>query len=108
MPTLENIPRHIDLGLPMMWRFQSTPEFQQTVNRHTAERNEISEEDKKSGQREMTTAGGHICLIIGYNLETGEIAISDSWGPKFAERWVPIEEIQQVSYARGGMYVIRW
>ena len=50
--------------------------------------------------------GGHICLIIGYNKQTGEIAISDSWGSRFAERWVPAQAARAVS--RGGLYVIKW
>jgi hypothetical protein len=38
-----------------------------------------------------------MCLIIGYNKATGEIAISDSWGPRFAERWITVEEATAVS-----------
>ncbi|GDY18594.1 hypothetical protein LBMAG55_19170 [Verrucomicrobiota bacterium] len=47
---------------------------------------------------------GHVCMIIGYNKETGEIAVSDSWGPKFEERWVLGSEAAQVS--QGEMMVI--
>jgi hypothetical protein len=36
-------------------------------------------------------------MIIGYNRETGEIAISDSWGPEFAERWLTLEEAEAIS-----------
>ena len=46
----------------------------------------------------------HCTMIVGYNKETGEIAFSDSWGERFAERWVRIEEAQAVS--KGAFYVI--
>lgn len=99
-----SIAKYIDEGLPIMWRFLSTPGFQQTANDNTARRN--GNEQEKSGQAEDSGSGGHICLVIGYNQQTGEIAISDSWGPRFAERWVPAHEAQKVSY--GSMNIIKW
>jgi hypothetical protein len=103
----ESIAEYIDMGLPIMWRFMSTPSFQQAANTNTAERNGKKAKKKNdSGQAEDTGSGGHICLIIGYNRQTGEIAISDSWGPRFAERWVKAHEAQRVSY--GYMNVIKW
>ena len=90
-----------------MWRFRSTPSFQQTANDNTARRNGKKVKKKNdSGQTEDSSSGGHICLIIGYNKKTGEIAISDSWGPRFAERWVPCTDMEKVSY--GSMNVIKW
>ena len=32
----------------------------------------------------------HCCMIIGYNETTQEVAVSDSWGPQFERRWVPL------------------
>ena len=49
---------------------------------------------------------GHVCLIIGYNKLTGEVALSDSWGPSFAERWVTCEEAKDVS--QDAFYVIQF
>jgi len=105
-PTLDNIAKYIDMGLPIMWRFRSTPSFQLAANNCTAIRNGKEPKEQKSGQAEDSSAGGHICLIIGYNEQTGEIAISDSWGPEYAERWVPVNEARGVSY--GDMNVIKW
>ncbi|WP_372846898.1 hypothetical protein, partial [Pontiella sp.] len=103
----EDLAEYIDQGLPIMWRFLSTPSFQLSANNNTARRNGKEVKNKNdSGQAEDTGAGGHICLIIGYNRQTGEIAISDSWGPKFAERWVSVSDAQRVSY--GAMNVIKW
>jgi len=102
----EDIAEYIDAGLPIMWHLMSTPGFQQAANNNTARRNGKKKKKNESGQAEDTGSGGHICLIIGYNQQTGEIAISDSWGPKFAERWVPVYEAQKAS--RGYMNVIKW
>ncbi len=66
---------------------------------NTARRNgkEFKMKKSNSGQSEDTGSDGHICLIIGYNKKTGEIAISDSWGPHFAERWIQASQAQRVS-----------
>jgi hypothetical protein len=45
-------------------------------------------------------------LITGYNRETREIAISDSWGAAFSERWLTEEEAQAVN--QGDSSVIGW
>ena len=109
----KEIAKYIDQGLPIMWRLNSNPGFRKAVKENTALRNgreeeeEEEEEEDTSGQDEETTgSGGHICLIIGYNKQTGEIAISDSWGPEYAERWVKFHEARRVSY--GYMNVIKW
>ena len=101
-----DLAEYIDMGLPIMWRFGSTPDFQRLANHNTTRRNGEEDTKKSSDQDEDTGSGGHICLIIGYNQQTGEIAISDSWGPEFAERWVPFHEARRVSY--GNMNVIKW
>ncbi|VGO21142.1 C39 family peptidase [Pontiella sulfatireligans] len=103
----ETIAEYIDDGLPIMWYLISTPDFQWTANQNTAQRNGRKLKKKvKAGQSEDDSSGGHICLIIGYNLQSGEIAISDSWGPRFAERWVPVKAARNAS--QGFMYVIKW
>ena len=48
----------------------------------------------------------HVCLITGYNEDTGEIAVSDSWGPEFEERWISVEHAEQVS--QGTFYLINF
>lgn len=106
-PSLDIVSGYVDQGLPIMWRFMSTPSFQRKANNNTAVRNGGEpKEENDAGQKEDTMGGGHICLIVGYNLQTGEIAISDSWGPEYAERWVPLDEMVRVSYYY--MTVIRW
>lgn len=46
----------------------------------------------------------HICMIIGYNEITGEIAVSDSWGARFERRWVPVSVADWASH--GGIFRI--
>ncbi len=36
-------------------------------------------------------------MIIGYNAQTNELAISDSWGKSFTERWITLREAQSTS-----------
>lgn len=37
---------------------------------------------KSIGKIRPSKENGHVCLIIGYNKNTDELAISDSWGPQ--------------------------
>lgn len=105
--TVESIAEHIDQGLPVMWHFLSTPDFQYKACLNTARRKGIHVQEKeKSVQSRNSESGGHICLIIGYNPETDEIAISDSWGPEFAERWIPVSDTAAMSY--GKLNFIKW
>jgi hypothetical protein len=46
----------------------------------------------------------HLCMIIGYNEATQELAVSDSWGPRYALRWVPVPVTNWVS--NGGILMI--
>jgi hypothetical protein len=45
-------------------------------------------------------------LIIGYNRATDEIALSDSWGPSYAERWITADEAEAIS--QSAMAAITW
>jgi hypothetical protein len=45
-------------------------------------------------------------MIIGYNKKTNELAITDSWGPNYAERWITVEEAQAIS--QGILSQVSW
>jgi hypothetical protein len=102
-----SLARYIDRGLPIIWAMFSTNEFNNAANSRKKARAEMADPaDWKSqlaparrAARKFRTDrnSGHVCMIIGYNKQTGEIAISDSWGPEFAERWVTPEEASAVS-----------
>ena len=101
---IETVSEYIDLGMPIMWTYAASMRpFQEAINRHTALRKgeEPEEEENSSGG-----IGGHICLIMGYNAETDEIAISDSWGPDYTERWLPVYLAEDLP--RSVTYVIKW
>lgn len=110
---LRTVKKHIDKGLPIIWTMFSSRAYNDFVNKRTKERLEVSDwsawkdRTKKEARavelrKDFFTA--HACMIIGYNAETNEIAVSDSWGPSYAERWVPVEQAEQVS--QGSIYLI--
>jgi hypothetical protein len=99
---LETIAKQIDQGLPVMWHLVSSPEFRKAIYENSARRKGETPKRKKFGKGSI----GHVCLVVGYNKKSGEIAVSDSWGPRFAERWVKIADAQKAT--RGNMAVIKW
>ena len=112
---VRTIQKYIDKGLPIIWTMFSSKEYNQYANQRTKERKSVTdwnawEKACKSSARstelrkDITTA--HACLITGYNKETGEIAVSDSWGPSYNERWISAEQAEQVS--QGTLYLINF
>ncbi|AKJ65300.1 hypothetical protein [Kiritimatiella glycovorans] len=118
-PEIDDIRRYIDEGLPLMWVLNATPDFQQTAHDRTVARRDVTNWDAWARQltsrreaaedaepRNRRPEYGHICLVIGYNEQTGEIAFSDSYGPEYRERWITAEEA--CLYSMEAMYVIHW
>ncbi len=108
---------HIDKGLPVMWGMFQQQDLDYEISNRTSDRQAVTDWTKwleviKPARREARRfkydkdTSGHMCLIIGYNATTEEIAISDSWGPDFAERWLTIEEARHLD--QGQFYVIGW
>ena len=97
---------YIDAGKPVLFPLYSTPRFNERVNERMQRR--ISVSDWKEWKEKFLPSLGrsetliqdpdrsHVCLIIGYNEATREIAISDSWGPAATERWMTEEEARQI------------
>jgi hypothetical protein len=102
-----SISRFIDRGLPIMWAMFSSEDFNNAVNSRIQARKSMTDvtEWKKvlaAARKEVRKFrpqrnSAHVCMIIGYNKQTGEIAISDSWGAAFAERWITPEEAAAAS-----------
>ena len=44
-------------------------------------------------------------MIIGYNKNTNEVAVTDSWGESFALRWVHVDEARATTWYDGAAYV---
>jgi hypothetical protein len=111
--SLKRIARFIDDGLPVLWVMDSAEAFNDLANDRTKERKTVTDWAAWKQQLAADTDGAaitsdgtraHCTMIIGYNKETGEIAFSDSWGARFTERWVRVEEAQAVSM--GAFHVI--
>jgi hypothetical protein len=105
--------KYIDKGVPLMWCLYSTKEFNETANKRTKERKDVT--DWAAWKTKVTAEGAanslpkdrdtsHVVLVIGYNKETNEIAFSDSWGEGYKERWITIPEAEQISQQR--FYVV--
>ncbi|MFM8807486.1 MAG: hypothetical protein ACKOJB_01030 [Chthoniobacterales bacterium] len=113
--TPEGVAKFIDEGLPIMWAMFSTAEFNAAADARMGPRKAMTEPDAWATSLEPARKAekdwrndpesGHVCMIIGYNEKTGELAVSDSWGPQFAERWITAEEAKAVSQDR--FFVIR-
>jgi len=97
---------YIDAGKPVIFPLFSTMEFNDRVNERMSHRIAVTDWNewreaflpslKKTEPLKPDPRYGHICLIVGYNASTGEIAISDSWGPGSTERWMTEEEARQI------------
>lgn len=110
-----NVAKFIDKGVPILWQMRSLEEYNKVAVKRTKERTEIkdfaewsreiqSEADSLSGRFKSNQNNHHICLIIGYNEATKELAVSDSWGPKYELRWVHIDIATAVT-SRGGFVI---
>ncbi len=108
------VDKYIDQGLPIMWAMFSTKEYNEIANGRTKERQGMTDPvawkkavaDARKGQKPLqpNRNEGHVCMIVGYNKQTGEVAVSDSWGPDYEERWIMGVEATQVS--QGSMTII--
>lgn len=107
-PSPATLARYFDEGRPVLWSLASTPAFNALASAYSAERAALSSdpaalktwaaERRRLGTTLTPEAGSaHLCLLVGYNRATGELAFSDSWGPEFAERWLPAAAVQAVS-----------
>jgi hypothetical protein len=112
---IQEIKSAIDAGKPILFCHYSTEEFNNRVNERMEHRvavtdwgkwfSEFLPSLKKSIPLKPDRHYSHICLIIGYNEKTREIAISDSWGLQVTERWMTEEEARQIQQP-GGLSVI--
>jgi hypothetical protein len=115
---ITDIQPYIDKGEPVLWALYSSEELNNRLGERMSQRAEVTDSmaAKEWNQKALPTARknaktlpkkeGHVCLIIGYNHDTHEIAISDSWGPEYIERWLTEEEAQAVNLGEGT--VIGW
>lgn len=102
---IRDVKRYIDQGAPLMWTMHSMDSYNELTDENTsgraagdaAFREAITEKALKLSEKEKPEDNRHVCMIIGYNESSNEIAVSDSWGKQFELRWVPLEVADWVS-----------
>lgn len=110
-PPFKELEKYLEDGIPVLWGLHSTQWFNDTANRRTAMRRSsqsdmwkkvIATADEKVENMARPQRGEnlHICIIHGFNKITGEIAFTDSWGPRFTERWISAKEAEHFSSGR--------
>jgi hypothetical protein len=114
--SIQQIKPLIDAGKPLIFTHVSTEEFNKRVNERMRHRIAVTNWDdwatkflpsmKKGPPLKPDPSCGHVCLIIGYNEKSREIAITDSWGPRYTERWMTEEEARQIMRPSAGLSVI--
>lgn len=97
---IRDVKRYIDQGAPVMWTMFSMDDYNDQANENTTKRKtvtdwsaytlEIGEKAKPIAAKPKPDDNRHICMIIGYNEKTNELAVSDSWGASYELRWVPL------------------
>lgn len=112
--SIARLAHYLDEGRPVIWGLSSGEAFNAFANAHSDAREKNT--DWAQWKQIAAAAGkthleeerdsGHACLIIGYNRATNEIAFTDSWGPKYAERWVPVAAAAKVS--QNQFWVLSW
>ena len=105
--SVRTVEKYIDKGLPLMWAMYSMDSVNADLNSRMDRRAAMTdplewkkslEPARKAAKKLPTDVNqAHMCMIVGYNEKTGEVAVSDSWGPRFAERWMTEEEADAVS-----------
>ncbi len=102
---IRDVKRYIDQGAPLMWSMHSMDSYNDLADKNTqgrgdsdaAFREKITAEATEIAAKGKPEDNRHVCMIIGYNESTNEIAVSDSWGKQFELRWIPLELAEWVS-----------
>jgi hypothetical protein len=112
---IRDLKRYLDQGTPIMWTLCSMEEYNKIANKNTQDRKAvtdwkayaatIAESSKEYIKKSKPSDKYHLCMIIGYNEETQELAVSDSWGPRYELRWVPVAVANWVSM--GKIFIIQ-
>lgn len=112
---LRRIKPYIDKGVPILWCMRSLDGYNEIANTRTKERTsvkdfstwttDIAEQASQVTDRMKDIDDNHhICMIVGYNETTNELAVSDSWGPRYELRWIHLDIAKAVT-SRGGFVI---
>jgi hypothetical protein len=126
--TVQALAKYIDKGFPLMWGIFYDPDMEKAISSRSKERLTVTDwkawPEKLKSARNASKVGpkmlhmpdspggevnnGHIRMIVGYNAKTGEVAISDSWGKRFEERWASVEEARAMTQHETAFWNVRW
>ena len=115
-PTLDlpKLQTFFEKGIPLTWAMVVDEKLDRDLSSRLRQRTEtdpeswlkaLAEKRKAARSIKKNLNNGHVCLLIGLNRKTGELATSDSWGPEFAERWITVEEARAISQGDLGAIV---
>ena len=115
-PLTKYIKKYIDKGTPLMWTLKVNKAHYFEISKRTNERKKVKNWEswkellkpyrRNAKKISFGKDSGHICIIMGYNDKTKEIAISDSYGERFKERWITEEEAEAIG--DGYFWIISW
>jgi hypothetical protein len=103
---LSKLETFFEKGIPLTWAMVVDEKLDHDLSSRLRQRTEsdpeswiktLAEKRKAARSIKKNLNNGHVCLLIGLNRKTGELATSDSWGPEFAERWITLEEARALS-----------
>ena len=112
---IRTVKQFINKGVPILWQMRSLDDYNKIANARTKERAGITdfsewattiaaEAKKLTPFLENNQSNHHICMIVGYNETTNELAVSDSWGPRYELRWIHLDIAKAVT-SRGGFVI---
>jgi len=111
---LSKLETFFEKGIPLTWAMVVDEKLDHDLSSRLRQRTEsdpeswiktLAEKRKAARSIKKNLNNGHVCLLIGLNRKTGELATSDSWGPEFAERWITLEEARALSQGDLGAIV---
>ena len=111
---LAKLESFFEKGIPLTWAMDVDEEINRDLSLRLKQRassdlptwNKILDPKRKAARSlRKNPNNGHVCLLIGCNRKTAELATSDSWGPEFTERWITVEEARALSQGDLGAIV---
>ena len=114
--SLSKVRQSVDRGVPLVWAMYSTPEYEARMTELTSGRSadesvparakRLNAMENLEFSEEAARKSAHVCLIIGYNMKTKELCVSNSWGDFAKEQWVRFKDAESVSQS-GRVYLLK-
>lgn len=101
--SVKAVKKYIDRGIPVLWTMFATNEYESMRRSNAKLRMQAGSPEawakilRKQRTVKSSRKNSHLCLIVGYNELTGEIAVSNSWGIyENIPGWVPEKSARKV------------